>query len=87
MRARPIDWLCLTLVIVGAINWGLIGFFQYDLVAGIFGGMSATLSRFVYVLVGAAGLYCLSMYHRVWDRGADRGMDSSTDNRSRDIVQ
>ena len=66
MRARPLDWLCLTLVIIGALNWGLIGFFQFDLVAGIFGGMSAGLSRFIYVLIAAAGLYCLSMYRR-WD--------------------
>ena len=70
MRARPLDWFCLTLVIIGALNWGLIGFFQYDLVAGVFGGMSAVLSRFIYVLVGAAGLYCLTMYRR-WDGERD----------------
>jgi len=71
MRSRSIDWLCLTLVIVGAVNWGFIGFFQYDLIAGMFGGMSSTVARFIYVLYGAAGLYCLTMYHRVWDRGRD----------------
>ena len=65
MRIRPIDWLCLTLVIVGAINWGLIGFFQYDLVAAIFGGMQGMVSRTIYVLVGVAGIYCLTMYGRV----------------------
>ena len=65
MRIRPIDWLCLTLVIVGAINWGLIGFFQYDLVAAIFGGMQGMISRAIYVLVGVAGIYCLTMYGRV----------------------
>ena len=65
MRVRPIDWLCLTLVIIGAINWGLIGFFQYDLVASIFGGMQGMVSRTIYVLVGAAGIYCLTMYGRV----------------------
>jgi len=70
MRARSIDWFCLTLVIIGAVNWGLIGFFQYDLVAGIFGGMSAVLSRLIYVIVGAAGLYCLTMYRR-WDSERD----------------
>ena len=65
MRIRPIDWLCLTLVIVGAVNWGLIGFFQYDLVAAIFGGMQGAISRVIYVLVGVAGIYCLTMYGRV----------------------
>jgi len=70
MRARSLDLFCLTLVIIGAVNWGLIGFFQYDLVAGIFGGMSAVLSRLIYVIVGAAGLYCLTMYRR-WDSERD----------------
>ena len=65
MRTRPFDWLALTLLIIGAINWGLIGFFQYDLVAGIFGGMSAWGSRIIYSLVGLAGLYCLSLYSRI----------------------
>ncbi|QKS72164.1 DUF378 domain-containing protein [Paenalkalicoccus suaedae] len=51
----------LTLVIIGAINWGLIGFFRFDLVAAIFGGQAAGLSRFIYALVGLAGLYCISL--------------------------
>lgn len=48
--------IALVLVIVGAVNWGLIGFFQFDLVAYLFGGQTATLSRWVYALVGIAGL-------------------------------
>ncbi|MDR2899491.1 MAG: DUF378 domain-containing protein [Clostridiales bacterium] len=67
MRTRPFDWICLTLVIIGAINWGLIGFFQFDLVAMLFGGMSGMVSRLIYVLVGIAGLYCLTMYSKVSD--------------------
>ncbi|MFS0824514.1 DUF378 domain-containing protein [Bacillus sp. 1P02SD] len=51
----------LALVIIGAINWGLIGFFQFDLVAAIFGGQDSILSRIVYSLVGLSGLYCLSL--------------------------
>lgn len=51
----------LALVIIGAINWGLIGFFQFDLVAAIFGGQDAALSRIVYGLVGLSGLYCLTL--------------------------
>ena len=47
------------LVIVGAVNWGLVGLFQFDLVAAIFGGQEATLSRLVYIVVAASGLYQL----------------------------
>ena len=53
--------IALALVIIGAINWGLIGFFKFDLVAAIFGGQDAALSRVIYALVGLSGLYCLSL--------------------------
>ncbi|MFD2045341.1 DUF378 domain-containing protein [Ornithinibacillus salinisoli] len=53
--------IALALVIIGAINWGLIGFFQFDLVAAIFGGQDSALSRFVYALVGLSGLYCITL--------------------------
>lgn len=56
-----LDKVALVLVIVGAINWALIGVFQFDLVAYLFGGQAAVLSRIVYTLVGAAGLWCISM--------------------------
>lgn len=52
---------CLTLTIIGAINWGLIGFFNFNLVAFIFGSMS-WISRIIYALVGLSGLYLLSFY-------------------------
>ncbi|MBD7984140.1 DUF378 domain-containing protein [Sporosarcina sp. Sa2YVA2] len=51
----------LALVIIGALNWGLIGFFQFDLVATLFGGQGALLSRIVYALVGISGLVCLGL--------------------------
>ncbi len=51
----------LALVIVGAINWGLIGFFRFDLVATLFGGQTTALSRFVYGLVGLSGLVCIPL--------------------------
>ncbi|MGN1386164.1 MAG: DUF378 domain-containing protein [Bacillus sp. (in: firmicutes)] len=51
----------LVLTIIGAINWGLIGFFQYDLVAAIFGGQGSFLSRTIYALVGIAGLINLGL--------------------------
>jgi uncharacterized membrane protein YuzA (DUF378 family) len=53
--------IALILVIIGAINWGLIGFVQLDLVANLFGGQDALLSRLVYALIGVAGLYCITL--------------------------
>ena len=55
------DKVALVLVIIGAINWALIGIFQFDLVAYLFGGQSAVVSRIVYTIVGAAGLWCVSL--------------------------
>jgi uncharacterized membrane protein YuzA (DUF378 family) len=57
-RVNALDWIALALVIVGGLNWGLVGAFEFDLVAAIFGDMSA-LSRIVYVLVGLAAIYML----------------------------
>ena len=51
-----IQRVALALTIIGAINWGLIGFFQFDLVAAIFGGQGSILSRIIFGLVGIAGL-------------------------------
>ncbi|MDQ0148383.1 DUF378 domain-containing protein [Eubacterium multiforme] len=56
-----LDTLALLLVIIGAINWGLIGFFQFDLVKNLFGDMS-TLSRIIYSIIGIAGLYSISFF-------------------------
>ena len=53
------DTLCLILAIIGAINWGLVGFARFDLVAWIFGGQTAGVSRVIYALVGLAGLWCI----------------------------
>jgi uncharacterized membrane protein YuzA (DUF378 family) len=64
MSSKALDYALLTLVIVGAVNWGLIGFFRFDLVAFLFGNMS-WLSRIVYALVGIGGLYLLSAYGRI----------------------
>jgi len=51
----------LVLVIIGALNWLLVGLFRFDLVASLFGGTASMVSRIVYVIVGLAGLYCISM--------------------------
>jgi uncharacterized membrane protein YuzA (DUF378 family) len=62
-----LDKISLALVIVGALNWGSIGLFQFDLVAWIFGGQGAILSRIVYTLVALAGIWCISLLFRESD--------------------
>lgn len=64
MNTNWLDYTLLTLVIIGAINWGLIGFFRFDLVAFIFGDMS-WFSRIIYALVGLGGLYLISLFGRI----------------------
>ena len=59
-----LDKISLALVIIGALNWGSIGLFQFDLVAWIFGGQGAILSRIVYTLVALAGIWCISLLFR-----------------------
>lgn len=61
---ETMDRLALLLVIIGALNWGLIGLFQFDLVAALFGGQASWLSRIVYSLVGLAGAYSISLLFR-----------------------
>ena len=53
---KSLHWIALLLVIVGAVNWGLVGLFQFDLVAALFGGQAAPMSRVVYALVGLSGV-------------------------------
>jgi uncharacterized protein len=61
---KTLDYIALILVVIGAINWGLIGFFSFDLVRAIFGDMTL-ISRIVYALVGVSGLYALSFFGRL----------------------
>lgn len=58
------DRLALVLVIIGALNWLLVGLFQFDLVASLFGGQDALISRLVYTLVGVAGIWSFSLLFR-----------------------
>lgn len=58
---KYLNCIALTITIIGAINWGLIGLFSFDLVAFIFGDMSI-VSRIVYTLVGICGLYLITFY-------------------------
>ena len=57
---KIIDKIALVLIIIGAVNWGLIGFFKFDLVAAIFGQLSV-LSRIIYALVGISGLWGIKL--------------------------
>lgn len=68
-KMNALDWIAMILVIVGGLNWGLVGFFKYDLVATIFGDMS-TVARVVYDLVGLAALYMLVMAFAKGNGGA-----------------
>ena len=58
------DTLALILVIIGALNWGMVGLFQFDLIASIFGGMSTVVSRIIYTIVGLAEIWGISILFR-----------------------
>ena len=62
---KNLDVIALTLVIIGGLNWLLVGLFQWDLVGGLTGGMDSAIARIVYVLVGIAAIYCLRLYKKV----------------------
>ena len=62
-----LDRFALILTIVGALNWGSIGLFKFDIVAWIFGGQDALLSRIVYTVVALAGIWCISLLFRERD--------------------
>ena len=64
MDTRGLDYTVLTITIIGAINWGLIGFFGFDLIAWLFGSMT-WLTRIIYAIVGLCGLYLISTYGRI----------------------
>ena len=59
-----LDKLALTILIIGGLNWGLVGIFSFDLVAWLFGGQGAAFSRIVYVLVALSAAWCVSLLFR-----------------------
>ncbi len=59
-----LDKIALTLAIIGGLNWGSIGIFQFDLVAFICGGQTGIISRIIYILVGLAAIWCISLLFR-----------------------
>ncbi|WP_183852627.1 DUF378 domain-containing protein [Prosthecomicrobium pneumaticum] len=74
---HALNIITLVLLIVGGLNWGLVGLFQFDLVAAIFGGQTSALSRVVYILVGLSALWQIVPLSRALQRGesrAERGL-------------
>ena len=61
---KVVKFIVVLLMVIGSLNWGLVGFFQYDLISDIFGGMSTGAARTVFALVGVAGLYGIAFLCR-----------------------
>jgi uncharacterized membrane protein YuzA (DUF378 family) len=59
-----LDRIALALIIIGAVNWGSIGIFGFDIVGWLFGGQGAIVSRIIFTLVGLAGIWCISLFFR-----------------------
>ncbi len=67
------DKIMLTLAIIGALNWGCVGVFKFDVVAWLCGGQTSTLSRVIFTLVGLAGIWCITMLFRNREEERDAG--------------
>ena len=72
-----LDKIALTLLIIGGINWGSVGLFQFDLVAFVGGGQSGIVSRIIYVLVALSALWCISLLFRDTTEAGDRDYSHS----------
>ena len=72
-----LDKIALTLLVIGGINWGSIGLFQFDLVAWIFGGQDAVLSRIIYVVVALSAIWCISLLFRDRTEAGDSDLKAS----------
>ena len=68
MNSKGLDYVALTIVIIGAVNWGLIGFTNFNLVSFLFGA-SALLTKIIYAMVGICGVYLVSAYGRIGEMG------------------
>lgn len=66
------DKIALCLLVVGGLNWGLVGIFSFDLIAWAFGGSGAVISRILYILVAVAALWCISLLFRRTDTESSR---------------
>lgn len=72
-----LDKISLALTIIGAINWGLIGLFQFDLVSWIFGGQGAIISRIIYTIIALAGIWCISLLFQDTSAESAKGDNSN----------
>ena len=72
LNFKMLDRISLILVIIGALNWGSIGLFKFDVVAWMFGGSGAIVSRILYTLVALAGVWCISLLFRERDEIIER---------------
>jgi len=72
MNKGPWDRVFLVVLIIGGLNWLLVGLFQYDLIAAIFGGVSSVMSRTIYSIVGISALYCISLLFREAEPAKER---------------
>lgn len=68
-----LDRIALTLAVIGALNWGSIGLFQFDLVAWLGGGQTGLISRIIYTVVALAGVWCISLIFRTRERFEEIG--------------
>lgn len=68
MNSRALDYTALVIALIGAINWGLIGFFHFNLVTFLFGDM-VWITRIIYALIGICGLYLFTLFGRIQDFG------------------
>ncbi|HHW46320.1 MAG TPA: DUF378 domain-containing protein [Clostridiales bacterium] len=59
-----LDRICLILAIIGTLNWGSVGLFEFDVVAWLFGGSDSIISRIIYVVIALAGIWCISLLFR-----------------------
>ncbi|WP_019412909.1 DUF378 domain-containing protein [Paenisporosarcina sp. TG20] len=62
---QNLNTIALLLIIIGGLNWLLVGLFQWDLVGGLFGGMDSAIARIVYVIVGLAAIYSIRLFKKV----------------------
>lgn len=77
-----LDRISLILVIIGAINWGSIGLFQFDIVSWLFGGQDAIISRIIYTVIALAGIWCISLLFRENEVLAKSADDTGSNNES-----
>ena len=73
-----LDKIALTLLVIGGINWGSVGLFQFDIVAFLAGGQSGIISRIIYVIVGLSAQWCISLLFRDTTEAGDRDYRAST---------